>query len=239
MALIKPGAGVAVISGSIGGTVFSHNRFGAYIRNRTNPINPKSNRQSAIRILMMFLAEQWREAPMTDEIREAWQTYASSFNWSNRIAEGVTLLGFNAFIQCNAARMTAGFDFISAAPAALGLPPGDPEFVISNVDANAQTYDVAFDDGFDWCKEDGGALMISQGRPQSASHTFFGGPWRYDGRLIGETADPITSPLNARPIKGFPLVTGQKIWWEARITRADGRVSTKFRCVPTIVVAGA
>lgn len=239
MALVKFGTGVVQMSGSIAGTVYFRNRFGNCARPRTKPVNPRSPRQMGIRTIMMYLAEQWRESPMTDEIREAWQTYADSCNWQNRLGEQVTLTGFNMFIMGNAALLNVGADLVTAAPAALGLPPGDPNMVVSNVDEAAQKFDLAFDDGFDWCAEDDAYLMMHQGKPVSASHNFFGGPFRSCAFIEGNTAVPTTSPSLALPNIGYPLIAGQKIWWEARIVRADGRLSTAFRCDPTIVVAGA
>lgn len=237
MALVKFGTGIVQMSGSIAGVVHARNRFGNYTRPRTKPVNPRSQRQMGIRTIMMFLAEQWRESPMDDDIRTAWGTYASSFNWTNRLGEQVTLTGYNAFIQCNASRITGGLALLTAAPTTLGLPPGDPTFLIGDVSAGAQTFICAFDDGFDWCTEEGGALLIYQGMPQSASHNFFNGPWRFSSIIEGIDPGGIASPVAAIPQNGFTFVEGQKIWWQARILRKDGRISTPFRCDPITVIA--
>ncbi len=237
MALVKYGAGIVQMSGSIAGDVHARNRFGNYTRPRTKPVNPRSQRQMAARVIMMFLAEQWRESPMTDVIRTAWQTYADSVNWTNRLGEQVTLTGFNMFIMGNAALLAVGAALVTAAPAALGLPPGDPNMVVSNCTEAAQRFDLAFDDGFDWCAEDDAYLIMYQGKPQSRSHNFFNGPWRRCAYIEGNTAVPTTSPSLALPNIGFTITEGQKIWWQARIVRADARISTPFRCDPVIAVA--
>lgn len=237
MALVKFGAGIVAMSGSIAGDVHARNRFGNYKRPRTKPVNPRSQRQMAIRTILMYLAEQWRESPMTDVIRTAWQTYADSVNWNNRLGEQVTLTGFNMFIQCNSARLTAGGSLVTAAPAALGLPAGDPLFQISAMKVAGQNFTCTFDDTFDWCTEDGGYLALHQGKPQSASHNFFNGPWRACQVISGIDPGGIGSPQLTLANIGFPFVLGQKIWWQARIIRKDGRVSTPFRCDPAIVVA--
>jgi len=231
MALVKFGAGIVQMSGSIAGVVHARNRFGNYTRPRTKPINPKSNRQVAALILVMFLAEQWRESPMTDEIRIAWQTYASSFNWVNRLGEQVTLTGFNAFIMCNSALITAGGALITAAPAALGLPPGDPDFVCTGSEADKKIA-VAFDNTSDWAGEEGGFLAVYQGSPRSVSHNFFGGPFRFCGAIPGAVSPP-ESGVELDP--AYTLTEGQKVWCEARVIRADSRCSTRFRSVPFVV----
>lgn len=235
--LIRYGVAVNEMRGSAGGITITRNRFGSYLRSRTKPVNPKSQRQVAIRVIMMYLAEQWRESPMTDLIRIAWQTYADSITWTNKLGESVTLTGFNAFVACNAAILSVGGDLVTAAPAALGLPPGDPAFAVTGPSAANQAADIAFDDGFDWCKEDNGYLSMYMGQPQSPSHNFFGGPWRWWRALPGDTAVPLTSPQLTKSGAPFTIVQGQKIWYEARVIRADGRISNRFRCAP--VIAGA
>ncbi|HUW47115.1 MAG TPA: hypothetical protein VMW50_15165 [Dehalococcoidia bacterium] len=229
MAQVKYGSGIVQMSGSIAGDVHARNRFGNYIRPRTKPVNPKSSRQTGIRTILMFLAEQWRESPMTPTIREAWETYAASVSWNNRLGEQVTLTGFNMFIMCNAARITAGGSLITAAPTVLGLPPGDPTFAVSG-SASTQELSVVFDPLFDWNIIDDGLMSVYMGRPQSASRNFFGGPYRFADAIEGDTASPPTSPQTMTA--PFTLVEGQKIWCRARIQEADARVSTLFTAAP-------
>lgn len=227
--LIKLGGGITAMSGSLAGTTFARNRFGAYGRPRTKPVNPKSARQLASRILMMFLAEQWGDSPMSDAIRDAWQTYASSYTGLNRLGEQVTHTGFNAFVACNSARLTAGGSLITAAPTTLGLPPGDPVFAVTG-SAATQLLSVTFDPLLDWNIIDDGLMSVYMGRPQKASHNFFAGPYRFADAIEGDTASPPTSPETmAAP---FTLVEGQKIWCQARIQEADCRVSTRFGAAP-------
>lgn len=237
MALIKYGGGIVQMSGSIAGQVHARNRFGNYMRARTKPVNPKSPRQVGARVLMMFLAEQWREAPMTDPIRTAWQTYANSVNWLNRLGETVTLTGFNMFMRGNSARMRISGALVTAGPTDLGLPAGDPNMVVSNCTEAAQKFDLAFDDTMDWCTEDGGFLAMQQGEPQNPTRNFFNGPWRTCAYISGIDPGGVASPALALPNIGYTITEGQKIWWRAAIIRKDGRVSTKFECDPVIAVA--
>lgn len=237
MALIRLGGGILDMRGSIGGNTFARNRFGAYSRARTVPVNPRSSRQMGARVLIMFLAEQWRESPMTDAIRTAWETYAGSVTWKNKLSESVKLTGFNHFIRSNTARMRIGGDLITAGPTDLGLPAGDPNMVVSNCTEAAQTFDLAFDDTMDWCEEVGGYLALQQGEPQNATRNFFNGPWRTCAYLSGFAAPGVVSPSLGIVDIGYTITEGQKIWWRAAIIRADGRVSTKFQCDPVIAVA--
>lgn len=234
MALVKFGGGITQMSGSIAGNVHARNRFGNYIRPRTKPVNPKSSRQMGARILVMMLAEQWRESPMTDAIRTAWGTYAAAIGWLNKLGETVTLTGFNHFIRSNAALITAGGSLVTAAPTVLGLPPADPTFACTG-SAATNLISVVFDTNFDWVGEDSAYFSVEQGQPQSSSRNFFGGPYRWGGSEEGDSVAPPTSPFTFTA--PFTLVEGQKVWCRARIIRADARCSTQFGADPFIVTA--
>jgi len=234
MALVKYGGGVVQMSGSIAGTTHARNRFGNYARARTKPVNPKSSRQCAARITVMYLAEQWRELPMTDDMRGAWETYAASVDWLNKLGETVKLTGFNMFVRGNAALASVGGTLVTDGPTDLGLPPGDPTLA---ADGSAATglVSITFDDGFSWVGEDGAYLSIEMGVPQNPTRNFFGGPWRNAGSIAGDAVTPPTSP--ATVTAPFTLIEGQKVWCRAKIIRADARVSTPMTTAPFVVAA--
>jgi len=234
MALVQYGAGVVQFSGSIAGDTHARNRFGNYIRPRTKPVDPKSARQMAARLLVIMLAEQWREDPMTDVIRGVWDTYAAAVAMQNRLGQEVRLTGFNHFIRSNCARIAAGLELVTAGPTNLGLPSADPTFEVAASEASGEL-SVTFDNTKPWGDEDEAALSVEMHIPQSASRNFFGGPWRNAGAILGVTGTPPTSPavLDAP----FSLVEGQKTRCRARIIRADGRASTFFSAAPFVVGA--
>lgn len=235
MALIKYGAGVVQMSGSIAGDVHARNRFGNYTRPRTKPVNPQSARQMAIRAIVTALAEQWRESPMTAAMRTAWQTYASSFNWLNRLGEQVTLTGFNAYVQCNSAMLAAGGSRVDAGPTTLGLPGNDPTLSCT-ISAATQKISCSFDDTLTWADEDDGFMCIYMGQPQSPSRNFFGGPFRQAGQIAGNSVTPPSSPVATIDCP-FTAIEGQKTWIEARIIRSDGRITTLWRPDPVTIAA--
>lgn len=234
MALVKYGGGIVQMSGSIAGTTHARNRYGNYARARTKPVNPRSPRQMGARILVMMLAEQWRESPMTDLIRTAWGTYAASVNWNNKLGEVIKLTGFNMFMRGNAALMRAGGALVTAGPTDLGLPSADPTFACAGSVAS-QEISVTFDNAKAWADEDDAYLSVEMGLPQSPSRNFFAGPYRWGGSEEGVTGTPPTSPFTFTA--PFTLVLGQKIWCRAKIIRADARASTPFGCDPFAVGA--
>lgn len=229
MALIKYGGGIVQMSGSIAGTTHARNRFGNYGRARTKPVDPRSERQMAARSLIQMLCEYWRGSEMDDAKRVAWETYANSVSWYNKLGEAVQLTGFNHFIRSNAARMAVGGDVIAAGPAVLGLPASDPTFATSGSEASGKIT-VTFDDDLDWCDEDGGFFVLEMGQPKSPTRNFFNGPWRLGGAIAGDSVTPPTSTVDIDA--PFTLTAGQKVWCRAAIIRADGRMSTRFSAAP-------
>jgi len=235
MALVKFGGGVTQLSGSIAGNTFARNRFGNYIRARTKPVNPNSDRQNITRTQVRQLASYWSGVEMSDAERGAWATYAAAIAMKNRLGEVAYLTGFNHFIRSNAARMLLGGAIIEPGPTTLTLPGGDTALAVA-ANSDSQLLTVTFDDAQDWCSETGGFLSIAQGLPQIITRNFFGGPFRNAGGIAGNTGVPITSPQTLTA--PFTLVAGQKVWTFARIVRADGRVSDSF-FAPALLVSAA
>jgi hypothetical protein len=55
-----PGAFVGVLSRSQGSTTASHNRFGAYLRNRIIPVNPNTSKQADARATLASNSSRYR-----------------------------------------------------------------------------------------------------------------------------------------------------------------------------------
>jgi len=234
MALVKFGGGIVQASGSIAGTTHARNRFGNYIRPRTKPVNPKSDRQSAARALIQMLVAYWSGPNMSDVERGAWNSYAASIPMKNRLGEVVYLTGFNHFIRSNAARLSVDGSIIEPGPETISLPGADETIAVAG-DNGTQLLTIAFDDARDWCKEDAGYLSIEMGMPQLHTRNYFGGPFRNAGGIAGSTASPITSPQTL--VAPFTLADTQKVWTRAAIIRADGRLSNKFSA-PAFIIGG-
>lgn len=224
MALIKFGGGIAEMRGSIAGTVFSRNKAGAYARNRVTPVNPQSDLQTSVRSTMAALAVVWNST-LSDANRAAWEVYAASVAMTNRLGETMYLSGYNHFIRSAMTLVTTGSEYVLQGPAELSLPETDPTLTIDL--QTDQTLDFTYDDTMDWCDEDGGGLVIYAGQPQLATRNFFDGPWRYAVRVLGNSITPPTSPSEGISLP-WSAQAGQKMWFYARIHRADGRITEKF-----------
>ena len=231
MALVKYGGGIIQASGSIAGNVFARNRAGNYMRARTKPVNPNSSRQTAARIAIAFLAEQWRDSPMTDAKRAAWETYAAAINWQNALGEVIKLTGFQHFMRSNARLIRCSLPIVTDGPTVLSLPGADTDFAVA-FNATTQKITVTYDDTAEWADEDGGALQVHMGRPQNPTRNFFGGPYRFADSIDGDSVSPPTSTVDIDP--SFLIVAGQKVWARASLIRLDGRCSDFFSASPVV-----
>ncbi len=224
MALIKLGGGIAQMSGSIAGTTFARNRYGAYARNRTIPINPSTLAQNKIRGTAANLKAAWINDLSLAE-RNAWNEYAANVSMVNRLGEAVNLSGYNQFCRTNAALLYQDKAIIEAAPTEFSVGEQDPTLAVAGT-ADDQKIQVTFDDGLAWAGEVGGYMLLQMGLPQNPSVNFFKGPWKTIGNIPGAAEAP-SSPQEFA--SAYTIAAGQRIFLQARIIRADGRLSAPFR----------
>ena len=223
--LVKFGGGITAASGSVGGNTFSRNRYGAYMRVRTKPVNPQTDRQSRVRAIMSQNAAAYLDSASSAQ-RIEWGVYATNIVKKNKLSEDIRWSGYNHFIASKTAAKNAGLPAILDGPVIFTLPGEDPTFAVT-ASAATQLATITFADRADWCSEDNAGMIISIGIPQNASRAFFDGPYKHAGLIAGDLSVPITSPQTiALP---YPAVENQKLWVRGRIIRADGRLSDWFQ----------
>jgi len=225
MALIKLGGGIVGISGSVAGNTYARNRYGNYMRARTKPVNPNTALQQAVRGALAALTTSWGQT-LTAVQRAAWNLYGSSVSMKNRLGESIFLTGFNHYLRSNIPLSQCGGVTVPAGPTTFEIPEADPTFSIA-VSAATQDVTITFDDTLEWCDEDAAHMLVYVGSPQNAQRNFFAGPWRFAGKISGDSGDPPSSTETVA--SSFVLTEAQKVWVYARIVRADGRLSAPFR----------
>ena len=213
-------------SGSIGGTTYSHNRYGQYMRGRVVPVNPNSERQDAVRAVFADLAQRWLST-LTTAQRAAWNNYGANVAVKDKLGQDIYLSGLNHYIRSNTALIQAGLTRVDIGPTVFTLPETDPALDAGASEAT-QNLAVVFDDGLDWVDIDEAALLVHVGLPQNPTINFFGGPYRYAGKIEGDSITPPTTPATVG--SPFTIAEDQKIFVRARIVLADGRLSNFFEC---------
>lgn len=211
-------------SGAIGGTVWSHNRSCVYIRNRSIPVNPNTDRQVDVRNAVRALSIRW-ETVLTQLQRDAWDTYAANVSWMNRLGQTIHLTGLNHYVRSNTNLQIFSIAVQDAAPVIFDIAAAEATLGCAASEAT-QVYTITFDDTAAWASEDNAYQFFFAGLPQNGSRKFFGGPWRYLHALNGSVAAPQVSPaVVPAGNTPWPFAQGQRLWLRSRILRADGRLS--------------
>lgn len=235
MAIVKLGGGVATASGSIGGTTFSRNRGGPYIRTRAVPVNPGTTYQQTVRALVAELTSRWLNT-LTAAQRAAWDTYAENVELPNPLGDPRNVGGLAMYVRSNVSRLQASatsYPRVDSGPTVFNL--GEFSFPdLGNASEAAQTASLVFNNADDWANEDGAGMIVYGSRAMNASVNYFKGPYRYCHKIDGDSVTPPTSP--ATITWPFPFLEGQKVYAAVRVTRADGRLSSQFRDV-TLCIA--
>jgi hypothetical protein len=140
MARIRNGALAGQISGSMAGQTFSRNRYGAYVRNRSIPVNPGSVHQVQARGIMSHVASLW--GGLTEAQRESWRVWALTNPIMDPFGDSQILAGQAAFNQLNCRLWRQG-------PTIINVPPTSPAPVGLNTitlstDIGAGDFNVAF-----------------------------------------------------------------------------------------------
>lgn len=107
MARIKFSAiGITNIIGKAGGTIFSRNRGGAYVKNFVKPSNPQTARQQAVRGLFGMLSTMWRA--LLPDYQAAWNAASINYPVLNKFGDTVFLSGKALFQKLNGNLSNAG-----------------------------------------------------------------------------------------------------------------------------------
>lgn len=206
-------------SGKEGGSVWSHNAGGPYIRNRAIPTNPNTDAQVAVRNAITSISIAWNQT-LTQVQRDAWDTYGLNVPWTNRLGQSINLKGLAHYIRCNVPRVQSGIARIDVAPTIFLLAEADTQLSATASEATQQVT-VDGDAAHAWIGEAAAWCFIYMGAPQNASRKFFGSPYRLLSAVPGAGPPPFPAVINTV----WPFALDQRIWIRTRIARGDGRLS--------------
>lgn len=237
-----PGPAIASASGSIGGTTFSHNRYGAYTRKRTVPTDPNTDRQQAVKNNFSFLSSIWNtEVPADD--RQGWADYAANVPRVDSLGQTHYLTAQQWFMGCLTLQMQVGLPLNFAAPTVFnrgelpgltGIPiPGDPVSAPNmgsylNLQGGDGLLNLQFADDLN----ERGRVLIYLSPPKNPTINYHRAPWRYwaaasaqAGTQISESTAPPAAPPRPWP---YSYATGQVVFVRMRLLSADNRYSPAF-----------
>lgn len=218
MALIKSTL-LAQISGSLNGATFSHNKGGAYVRNRSLPANPGTDRQDQVRTAMTSLSKMWSQS-LTDDQRELWRAFGGQVTVLNRIGDPISLSGIAAFTRVNMFRMASLGSAPVLLPPAGGTGSEDPipawessTILNDGVDITLETQATSDATGY--------GLFVYLSPPLSPGVKFYRGPWAARTTATTPASAVISTKLPASYTPGmyvaskqilFEISTSLKVW---------------------------
>jgi hypothetical protein len=224
------------VSGSVGGTTYSHNRGGLYMRARAIPTDPGTERQNVMRTFLGLLSNAWL-TELTATQRNAWNLYAANVPLLDVFGDPVFVSGQNHFIRSNSTRLQGGGNATFDAPVIFTLGLFTAPSITVDVSSGTS---LGFTTTDEWANEPGAGLMIYMGKPQNQSISFFKGPWRLLTTIDGDSSPP-TSPqiLTAAQVAAgaFAYAADQRIWFRSQVFRHDGRLSYAAITGPELVTA--
>lgn len=132
MAIIKIGAPLTGIRGTIGGITYSANAAGPFAKQWARGSNPKTPKQSLERSYLAQMSSLWSD--LSDPERASWRTFASdpAQELTNSLGVAYFASGFNWFVKCTIRLFRVGRSPLSAIPTqARPSAPAIDDFVIT------------------------------------------------------------------------------------------------------------
>lgn len=140
MAKFLPGPIIGAISGSIGGSTYSKNRYGLYVRNRSIPVNPGTKYQLSQRGAIAAISQSWQY--LSPDEQQAWRTWAQNNPVTDALGSAQVLTGHAAYVRINTRLAIAGDDPNTDPPAG-GLITQLQTFTLT-ADIGAGDFEVGF-----------------------------------------------------------------------------------------------
>lgn len=227
MAIIRTGGIVGQISGSIAGVTYSHNKGGAYIRNRSIPTNPSSSAQLQRRADLATVSTEWQG--LTAAQRTAWGEWARQNPIVNALGDSILKSGHQAYVGLNS-RMLLLSGSTVATPPVTARPDG---FLTLVQDGDIGTGDV--DLTFTAALASGNQVELWGAVTNSAGIKYVENLYKFISFSAVDEASPWDNQSDIESILGT-LIVGQTLHVKAaQVDPANGQRSTFVRSDTVII----
>jgi hypothetical protein len=207
MAKILMTAIVADIRNKLNGSVFSKNRYGAYVRTKVTPVNPQTTSQQNARNILSTNAQAWRG--LTEAERQGWVSAGASFPFTDIFGNSKQLSGSALYSKLNNNLLHAGEAPISAAPSPVAIPDLGGITITAAEAVPALSMVMATTPvpaGF--------SLMVFATPNIGAGRSFVKNQFRFISAVAAAAASPVNLLAAYQAVFGNP-VAGQKIFVKA------------------------
>ena len=222
MAKVKFGLGVAEIRNKIGGSVFSRNKGGSYIRTKVTPLNPQSVAQVAARNLLTSLAQEFRS--LSQEQITAWNSATAQWSTTDIFGDAVIPTGLALYVRLNSNIANAGGVAITVPPSPVGAAP------IVDLSLTATATGDVFDLAFTPATVPANHTMYVESTSMlSPGINNANSKFRFIGAANAAAASP-ADLFTEQTTKFGSLVAGQKVYVRAKfINKVTGEVSLALK----------
>lgn len=206
MALILFGGGAADMRGSIAGNTYSRNKAGAYVRNRTKPVNPNTVSQSFNRVRFGAQSSTWTLLSPAEQA--SWNTLATGATRLNRLGQPYTPSGRQLYMESANNLALIGVAPFATAPINADIPAGPEYTAVNTTVSGGNLTELNLADG---AAVSGMTLIVKATPPNPGPKTNFSNQYRVIGSIasaahpdihelytavFGETAGVEESPLS-------------------------------------------
>lgn len=210
MAKIRYGMLAGSVSGSQGNTVFSHNRYGAYLRNRTVPTKTTTPAAQTQKGVLSVATKIWGN--LTAAQQTAWKTWAQTHPITDTLGDKRILDGHAAVTQINAAAYAAGATSPILDPP-IAAAPFLPEALAAVYDIGAGNFQISWTGGALGATE---KLVVRAAVVDSPGRKYVANLYK----LVQYSAAAATSPLatqSAIEARFGSLQVGQQVFYNLQV----------------------
>lgn len=170
-------------SGSIAGTVFSHNRAGQYQRNRRAPVQPVgTGRRAFIRSSFGGASTAW--AALSAANQAAWIAYAAAHPVTDRLGQSIKLTGQQMYVAVGTQLLNVGQALPSVPPVSAAVAaPILTAYTVTHLGVITITL-TASGSASDF-------ILVAFSKPLSAGVTF-NGTWWQESHIAGNSTGGAT-----------------------------------------------
>ncbi len=204
-----PGPTIAAASGSIGGTVYSHNRGGMYTRNRSIPITSTTTFALNAKSRLATASAAWQD--LTDAQRAAWLSWALQNPVTDTLGFPRHLTGHQSYVALNT-RLALDSQSAISTPPIVSAPDGLLT-IVQDGDEGAGDVDLTFTATPLGATE---KLWMQAAVTNSAGITNVNNLYRFIGTSAAAETSPYDNEAQIETRLGT-LIVGQKLHMKASV----------------------
>jgi hypothetical protein len=228
MAIFTPGPVVGQISGRIGGSVYSRNRGGPYIRNGAIPTLSSSIYAENAKQRLAIYSALW--ASLTSAQQLAWTNWAKQNPVTNRLGHKITLSGHMALVQLNVNIDNAGGTPILVPPVV--APPDGLLTLSASYDIGAGDFNISYTTTPLGASE---VLFIWAAVVDNPGVSFVNNLYKLIQVTAAAAASPQVTEVNMA-LRFGTLIVGQRVFYRVQTVDQDtGLVSQPISSDGTII----